>query len=320
VTLFLGVDGGGTKTAFVLIDQSGARLARSAQPTSYYLESGHDRVVQVLADGLEAVCAAAGVSAADISYAFLGLPAYGEIRADSAILSAAPAGVLGHRRYRVDNDMVAGWAGSLGGEDGINVIAGTGSMTYGERAGRGNRVGGWGTLFGDEGSGYWIGRQGLNAFSRQSDGRSPRGPLHEAVRQRTGITSDLEVLDVVINRWRQSRTQIAALAPTVLAAAEAGDPLAEAILNEAIAHLTELVVTTRRNLGFAPGETVAVSHSGGLFNADRIRTGLAAGLAEGSDAYDLRAPLLDPATGAALYAARLAGSPLSPEALARLRA
>ena len=39
-------------------------------------------------------------------------------------------------------------------------------MTYGERKGLGNRVGGWGEVFGDEGSGYWIGLRGLNAFTR----------------------------------------------------------------------------------------------------------------------------------------------------------
>ena len=53
--------------------------------------------------------------------------------------------------------------GSLAGEDGINVISGTGSMTYGERQGLGHRVGGWGELFGDEGSAYWVATQGLNA-------------------------------------------------------------------------------------------------------------------------------------------------------------
>ena len=84
--------------------------------------------------------------------------------------------MLGHDRYSCDNDMVCGWAGSLAGEDGINVISGTGSMTYGERQGVGHRVGGWGELFGDEGSAYWIAAQGLNAFTRMSDGRLPHGP------------------------------------------------------------------------------------------------------------------------------------------------
>ncbi len=68
-----------------------------------------------------------------------------------------PSGSTGHRpassaitEYTCNNDMVCGWAGSLAGSDGINVISGTGSMTHGERLGVGRRVGGWGELFGDE--------------------------------------------------------------------------------------------------------------------------------------------------------------------------
>ncbi len=57
------------------------------------------------------------------------------------------------------NDMVCGWAGSLACADGINVVAGTGSICYGEYQGRSARCGGWGELFSDEGSAYWIARQ-----------------------------------------------------------------------------------------------------------------------------------------------------------------
>lgn len=84
------------------------------------------------------------------------MPGYGEVSAGIPVLDAAPHPKLGHERYACDNDMVCGWAGSLGGADGINVISGTGSMTYGEHRGCGTRVGGWAELFGDEGSAYWI--------------------------------------------------------------------------------------------------------------------------------------------------------------------
>ncbi len=102
------------------------------------------------------------------------------------MLDALPADVLGHDRYSCGNDMVGGWAGSLAGRDGVNVIAGTGSMAYGERGGTAHRVGGWSEVFGDEGSAYWVAVQGLNAFSRMADGRLPRGPLHALVRERVG--------------------------------------------------------------------------------------------------------------------------------------
>lgn len=143
---YLGVDGGGSKTAFALIDDRGRILARATAPTSYYFNDGFDVVERVLAQGVSEVCAQAGCTSADIDAAFFGIPGYGEASADIARLDAVPARVLGHDRYRCDNDMVCGWAGSLACADGINVISGTGSMTYGERQGVGHRVGGWGEL------------------------------------------------------------------------------------------------------------------------------------------------------------------------------
>ena len=184
---YLGVDGGGSKTAFALIDAEGRLLARATAPSSYYFDKGFGVVESVLAQGISEICNRAGIDPSDIDAAFFGLPGYGEASADVEQLDAVPGRVLGHDRYSCDNDMVCGWAGSLAGEDGINVISGTGSMTYGERLGTGHRVGGWGELFGDEGSAYWIAAQGLNAFSRMSDGRLARGPLYELMKRRLEI-------------------------------------------------------------------------------------------------------------------------------------
>src|SRR3954454_4698096 len=165
---YLGADGGGSKTAFALIDADGHVVARTTAPSSYYFSEGFQVVERVLAQGVADICAQAGIDTADIAAAFFGIPGYGEASGDIERLDAVPRTVLGHDRYSCNNDMVCGWAGSLAGEDGINVISGTGSMTYGERQGTGCRVGGWGELFGDEGSAYWVAMQGLNAFSRMS--------------------------------------------------------------------------------------------------------------------------------------------------------
>ena len=146
---YLGVDGGGSKTAFALIDSDGHVLARATAPTSYYFNDGFDVVERVLAQGVTDICTQAHIETSDIDAAFFGIPGYGEASGDIEELDAVPGRVLGHDRYSCDNDMVCGWAGSLAGEDGINVISGTGSMTYGERQGLGHRVGGWGEQSGN---------------------------------------------------------------------------------------------------------------------------------------------------------------------------
>jgi N-acetylglucosamine kinase-like BadF-type ATPase len=315
--VFLGVDGGGTKTAFALLTGDGELLATALAPSSYYLGHSIDLVEEVLRTGVASVCGETGIAPADITYAFVALPGYGEVSADLETLNAIPGRVFGHERYRCDNDMVAGWAGSLGAADGVNVIAGTGSMTYGERAGRGLRVGGWGELFDDEGSAYWIAIRGLNAFARMSDGRLPTGPLREHMTDHLRLATDLDLVDVVLNRWQGDRMKVASLARVVTVAAADGDTACVAILREAGLRLADLVLATIDRLGYAPGEVVPVSWSGGVFTSGEVRTAFRDRLAGAR--VDLRTPLLPPVLGAALYAARLSGSPLHTEAVDRLR-
>ena len=226
--------------------------------------------------------------------------------------------MLGHDRYSCDNDMVCGWAGSLAGEDGINVISGTGSMTYGERQGVGHRVGGWGELFGDEGSAYWIATQGLNAFSRMSDGRLPEGPLHGLLKDHLQIAGDLDAVSLVIDTWKGNRSSIAALATTVCEAARTGDEMSGRILSAAADELVTLIETTRTLVKFTAQETVPVSYSGGMFSDDGFLTLFVTALQGAPAKYDLQRPRLDPAVGAALYAAKHSGHPLSPDAVQQL--
>jgi N-acetylglucosamine kinase-like BadF-type ATPase len=318
VPVFLGVDGGGTKTAFALVSGEGEVLATALGRSCYYLGQSIELVEDVLREGIESVCGAAGIQPEQLAYAFVALPGYGEVSADLETLNATPDRVLRHQRYSCDNDMVAGWAGSLGGIDGVNVIGGTGSMAYGERDGRGLRVGGWGELFDDEGSAYWIAIRGLSAFAKMSDGRLTPGPLRKHLAEHLQLPSDLDLVDVVLNRWQGDRAKIASLAQLVSAAAADGDEACTAILREAGSALAELVKTTIAQLGYAPGEVVPVSWSGGVFTSDEVRTAFRNQLAAAS--VDLREPMLSPVLGAALYAARLAGSPLNAESVAKLAA
>ena len=292
---FLGVDGGGTKTAFVVIDDHGSTIAAATGPTLYSFPADAALIRRVLADGL----AAAGIAPSEIDRAFFALPGYGESAADLPLLDRVPGEVLGHDRYSVGNDMIAGWAGSLAGADGINVVAGTGSIAYGEWQGRSARAGGWSEVFGDEGSGYWTAVRGLNAFSRMSDGRLPRGPLYERIRAAVGATSDLDVIGVVVGEWASDRTRIAALSRSVVDAADAGDAVAADVVAEAGRELAGLVHAVRAELG--TDQLLPVSYSGGMFRAPSVLVAFRAALGEG---FDLVEPLHGPAIGAALSAMR----------------
>lgn len=309
--VFLGADGGGTKTRFALIDAHGRMLAQAQFGTTYHPQVGLDGVRDILARGVEQVLREAGLAVSDIRHAFFGLPAYGEDSRIAPLLQAIPGAVLGHDRHTCDNDMVCGWAGSLACADGINIVAGTGSIGYGQRQGASARAGGWGDAFSDEGSAHWIAVRGLNAYSRMSDGRLPRGPLHALFNEELGLERDLDICARIYGEHAYARGDLAQLSPLVAKAARSGDTAAMEIFRQAGRELAAIADALRRALGFAAGETVPVSYSGGAFSAGALLLDpFAQALRDAFPAFALQPPLHDPHYGAALYAARLAGEPI----------
>ncbi|MGA7538560.1 MAG: BadF/BadG/BcrA/BcrD ATPase family protein [Steroidobacteraceae bacterium] len=316
---FLGVDGGGTKTRFLLIDESGRVLASHLEGPAYYLEIGLDELRRMLARGIEQILRQGQVREESLSYTFLGLPAYGEDSKLLPALDAAPSQALPHGRYRCDNDMVCGWAGALAGADGINIVSGTGSIAYGEFAGRTARAGGWGELFSDEGSSYWLAREGLRLFSRMSDGRTPRGPLYEQVRRHFALAGDLDLCAAIYGNDITQRSQFAQLSRLVLASAAEGDRAALELLESAARELADLVDAVREQLRIPVDASIPVSCSGGMFRpGNGLREALGSALPRRCAQYRFVEPLLPPDSGAVVQAARLNGTPLSAESLEAL--
>jgi N-acetylglucosamine kinase-like BadF-type ATPase len=319
--MFLGVDGGGTKTRFVILDPAGRCLASVQQGSSYHPEVGVDGVRTVINVGVREALAAARLSANAIQHAFFGLPAFGEDALIDPALARTPDVVLPDGRYTCGNDMVCSWAGALACEDGISVVAGTGSIAYGEYAGRQARAGGWGEVFGDEGSAYWIAREGLAAFSRMSDRRCASGSLLQILRKHFKLTRDIDLAGHINTLSSGERSRIARLSQLVAEAALAGDAEAQRIFRRAGTELASMVAAVHAQLQTPDGVSLPVSYTGGVFSAGAlVLEPLRAALASNGAKFDLRAPLLDPAIGAALYAARLAGFRFSEEVLRTLGA
>lgn len=317
---FLGVDGGGTKTEFVLVDASGQVLAQHQEGSAYYLEIGLDSLQAMLTRGVAATLGQAALSASQLTFAFFGLPAYGE---DSRLLSrldtvASPT--LEPGRYKCGNDMVCAWAGALACEDGINIVAGTGSIAYGEFGGKQARAGGWGELFSDEGSAYWIAREGLTLFSRMSDGRVAKGPLYELLCAHYDIEFDLDLCAAIYGENSAARSQIAKLATLVAEAARAGDTQARALFTAGVNELVAIVGAARRRLAVPPDVALPVSYSGGMFKlTDLVLEPFNSALRASGQRYECLAPRLPPAAGAALYAAKCYGVPITPTLVDSMR-
>jgi N-acetylglucosamine kinase-like BadF-type ATPase len=153
---------------------------------------------------------------------------------------------------------------------GIIVIAGTGSIAFGRHeAGATARVGGWGYLFGDEGSAYDIARQALRAALREEEGWGPRTALRQTLLEATGAKDANEALHLFYTpEWPRDR--IAGLAPLVDAAAVSGDETAREVLQYAALQLATLAASVQRRL-WHRGEAVEVAFTGGVFENRSIR-------------------------------------------------
>jgi N-acetylglucosamine kinase-like BadF-type ATPase len=316
---YLGVDGGGSKTAFLLIDESGRVLASHTEGPAYYLQIGLDEMRAMLARGIGTTLRLGGVVAGALDFAFLGLPAYGEDSQLLPALDSAASPLLLPAQYRCGNDAVCGWAGALACQDGINVVAGTGSIAYGEFEGRTARAGGWGELFSDEGSAYWVAREGLRLFSRMSDGRARRGALYDILKQHFDLKADLDLCATIYDGGTL-RSELAGFAKLVAEAAAAGDAEASAVFTAAAEELAQIVDAVQRGLGVPDGVPVTVSYSGGLFQQrELLLEPFKKALAGHGRGYLFAEPRLSPVAGAALYAAKLTGAPLDAEGITALQ-
>lgn len=276
---WLGVDGGGTKTAFTVFDEQLAALDRLILPTCHYAQAGIDGMRDILARG---VTWARGADALGpdfgIGYSICG---YGEnADADEAIRQIA-RDLAGTRPYSLVNDVEAAWAAGLEMTDGIAIIAGTGSIALGVRGELQQRCGGWDYEIGDEGSGGWMGRELLRAFTRQADGRDARGPLYDLVRAELDLANDFDII-AFAQEHIADRTRIAALSQLASHAAEAGDRSALDIFLHAAHEEADMVAALVRALFADVADipaSVPVTYIGGTFRAgDLILKPLAAAL------------------------------------------
>ena len=221
---FFGVDGGGTKTEFLIIDENGKMLARNLQPTSHYKQTSFSNFKHVIESGVTDVCKQLNISIKDLTYSFIGIPGYGEIVEDIPKLEKIVFEIINSNNFKCGNDSEVAWAGSLACQPGINLVAGTGSIGFGhDKNNNIARTGGWGDLIGDEGSAHWLSLKMLEIFTKQSDGRLEKTALYNIVSDKLSLKEDFDILDLVLNKYERKRDKIASLAYLVYEAAKVGD-------------------------------------------------------------------------------------------------
>jgi N-acetylglucosamine kinase-like BadF-type ATPase len=254
----VGIDAGATKTVGLLADERGRILAQARGAGANLQVQGEAQVEGVFRAILEELSRVGRAQALCVGIAGVDRPP--DEAAVREILTR-----LGHPRGRIVNDAVIALVAGSPHRTGVVVLSGTGSIAYGiDPQGTIARAGGFGSLLGDEGSGYWLGNQAIRAVVRASDGRAIATRLTGMVLEALGIAT-VEELVPLIYEQHLPRSAVAALASRVERARALGDGVAAELILRAAQELALAAQAVSRKLRF--DEQYPVVLAGGVFQA-----------------------------------------------------
>lgn len=302
VMYVLAIDGGGTKTTAVICDEKGQCFAQiqttRSNPTAMdqpYFEATIHSIMQSLQQQNHQIVA-------EISSCFAGMAGVKELQAESIVESILRQYVCSSASITVDNDaLIALYAGTFG-KAGIVQIAGTGAITMGyDKQQHFHRVGGWGYLFDDEGSGYDLGVQLLKAVLQSYDGRAPSTILTEAVLKHFSVEYVPQLIASVYGE-EHPRTVIAPLSAYIVAAADDGDLVAKRIIEEACQNYFKAIKACYLRMVWGQ-EEVPVVLCGGVFTHENYFVPRLQAMAmEETLPFRFKTPALPPIGGAVIAA------------------
>jgi glucosamine kinase len=299
VPYYLGIDGGGSKTTCAVGDAT-SLLATATSGPSNIVRVGEARARESLHQAVRQACAAARIAPGQVERTCIGASGAGREETASLVrkilaeilFAEIPNQVLA-REIRVIGDTRIALEAAFGSGPGVIVIAGTGSIAYGRNPqGRTARAGGWGFAISDEGSAHWIGRTALSTALRSADQEDDQGcdqgghqrdqpapPLLPQLMKAWNLSSPEDLIRTANfhgeNGTDGSAPDFAAFFPVVLAAAEAGDALAQRVLAAAAGELAQLAyMVVCRLFPEQHSSTLAVpmAMAGGVFrHASRVR-------------------------------------------------
>lgn len=268
--LFLGVDGGGTKTHIALMNAAGIVTCEGFAGPANPLRVGVETAVGNIVKALNEACDNGGESRGDIIAATLGLA--GVRRADlRQRVRDSFIKQVDVKRTDVITDAEIALYGTTLGKPGLVVIAGTGSICLGKNAaGKIAISGGWGPLAGDEGGGVGIAQKALHSVAKASDGRGAPTELSSRASEYFRASGP-ENLIVAIYSPQVDNSRIAGFARLVVEAALDGDEIAVEILEDAGHELGLAACAVIEKLKLANAK-VPIGCVGSVFNAGKILT------------------------------------------------
>ncbi|MDZ7331840.1 MAG: hypothetical protein ONB13_02295 [candidate division KSB1 bacterium] len=314
----IGVDGGGTKTNFVLIDSLGNIIASAKGESTNYQVVGGKKLREELLKGFDSLIKQSNLPANKIDHIFLGLAGAGR-DSDRKEIVALFHDTEFNKKVIVDSDAMAALAGAFATGPGIIIISGTGAICFGKNSqGKIVRSGGWGYLLGDEGSGYFIGREAIVAALKDFDGRGEKTSLKDKLTTHFRLNSIDQIIPQIYQN-RIDRVAIADLAPIVFAEAKNGDAVAAEIIRRTGKELGLLAKAVAQRLNFE-GDEIRVALIGSIFKQrDMVIHEIAKELYEISWNVEISDPMFPPEYGAALLAIQKSGAEITEHLIQNLQ-
>lgn len=301
----MGIDGGATKTLAAVLDLHSHSLHIAQAGPSNEDAVGTRAAVDSLLEVADTAIERAGIAQGELAMAVLAV-AGTDTDAIARQVSAARSDA-----WIVVNDVVAAWAAATGAQPGIGAISGTGSNVFGvSPGGRPWRVGGWGHLLGDEGSGYWLGIESIRAALRDRDGSGPATALSDAAVQFFAVTS-IEALAACVYSKPLTKSEIAAFATEACKLAQRGDAVALELYRRGARELAAQILTVVQQTGLGGGgvgSSFPVGLIGSVFKAGELFVEpLVSILREAAPAARVSVVEMAPVGGSLLLAAQACG-------------
>lgn len=299
--VILAIDGGGSRTRCLAINREGEILGAGNGGASNHLLVERKIVKTSIEEAINTALESAKINRSDVACVSAGLAGVDYDGAGADEMDELLIG-LGFPNAVISGDMIIAHAGALAGSAGVLALAGTGSCILGiDDEGNRVKVGGWGPIYGDEGSSYRIGQTALRAAARDFDGRGEKTALTEAILQEFGLSNFQKTIEYVYLRNLEPR-EIAALSRLAYKVAEAGDETARNIFLQAGEELAESVAAAIRRLDL---QATKVSYQGAVLESCRIvREKFIENLKKDFPNAEIIQPLFKPVIGAYLLGAK----------------
>lgn len=242
------IDGGGTKTVAVLVDISGTIIASATtgatNPNVVEPNELKNRFNQLL----EQLNDQAPEAMMKVESLYAGMSGVGHYQTRLKMEQLLQVIVPTNMKVQVEPDSMNALYSGTYGQPGIVQIAGTGSICYGINAeGEEHRVGGWGYLFGDEGSGYDIGRRGIMAVLKSEDGRAEPTILTDLLLSYFQVTNGRNLIEKIYHA-KQPKEKVSPLSKIIFQAYKRNDLVAEQIIHDVVEEICHALVTVYRQL------------------------------------------------------------------------